>query len=383
MIIPKYKLFILAIAGVIIGSCLTGCSDEPSGGEEITGIHSVYLPSRSTDESKFSTYRVSVFNLYSYRYINSGTYATWEYGDTEILTPWKLDENGNRKTSVYNDPENSGATLEAGAGNFLISCVSPGIPCDNNGAFRFNPSAGPFYATNVERVALGSYGLVNLSEQILDRRSKVRFRIWKDTEIIKENIVVTDFMFIGAGDSIHDITYYPAQKQVVPPAEPMNIELSSPVTEQTNGTKRLEYETVKKFIAAAYYCSRNDVYEELQKTKNNPNTTDFLIDGKSLSVKFSLKQGERAPIDVNIELPIRCFEPLHEYCFDFVVKSEIIELSVIIHSCGAHPWGWHPDNLDEWEIGGSNPETIMLGVWKLGEQSGNWTYHQLTNPEIN
>lgn len=312
-----------------------------------------------------------------FSYISSGSYCFIdgkEFGGVRYLSASELDDSG---TFVKEDGTKALAVPygELYRENFFISYISPGMLHNSDGSFTVDASE-PFYCSAVQDTKLTNYGVVEMSKELVDRRSKIGFRIYKD-EIHFE---LDSFRIEGTGDR-----YWPASRQVTPKDGGMLLgELLRPVQDDS-----LLFEcadTDMPFILSGIYAPKDTVSAYIQR-----DTMDYALgfkphnlqDTRYLVAKFKLTMGTGSfMMEVPLSKKIMEIQPLTTYMYHITIKNTylhtVLEICPVIDGVNS----WEDVNVD-FEIE-DNTKIIDLGIIDIqGWEDSGWSEIEIDNPDNN
>lgn len=356
----------LSLCALII---MSACAHEV----DLQESEEIVFETRATGNTPdgYRTYKLMTYNISNLgANSNIGTYEKLN-GET-ILTPCLLDEEGNKVTASAAAHKN--AQLQ-GVGYTYVIAVSPGIKHNSDGSFDFDPSAGPFLATERIRMNLGHMMTYDLG-LMKDRRSRINIFIEAGQgESSTQEIEIKDLYLLGAGDGI--VTYYPAVRQSLISDERMELEYKC---DEINTKYSLRD---PPYVMAGIYAPKSDAAKILGMTNDmtNINIGDYIY------VSFQLKQNGRdwVHIQKSITNIVKELLPQNIYDFTFKVTSQYISLVLKISNLydAQDPLHWGDKHiLDNQEIGGEIPTvTINLGYFDLTSKKG-WADKLLPEQEI-
>lgn len=326
-----------------------------------------------------TTFRIMAYgrqedNVFSY--VSSGTYCLIEgkeFGGVKYLTASELDDAG---AFVKEDGTKALAIPyeQLYRENFYISYLSPGMLNNADGSFTADTD-NPFYCSAVQDTRLTNYGVVEMTKELVDRRAKIGFRIYKD-EIPFE---LTDFRIEGTGD-----IYWPASRQVTPKEGGMPLdELLKPV----QGDDSLLFgcvDTDMPFILSGIYAPKDSVSSYIQR-----DTKDYALgfapcnlqQSGYLVAKFKLSMGTGSfDMAVPLSKEILEIQPLTTYMYHITIKNSyihtILEIFPVIDGVNS----WEDVNVD-FEIE-DNTTTIDLGIIEIqGWEDSDWGGIDIDDPQ--
>ena len=257
--------------------------------------------------------------------------------------------------------------------SFYVSYVSPATE-HTNGSFTTD-LAQPFYSSDVQKVQLYNYGLVEMTNPLYDRRAKIGFKFIKAQEAAENEIEITDVAIVGAGN-----IYWPASKQVTGATEENLLAVTlNPVAEDGN----LQIYECKEFDAMPFvlsgiYAPKDTVAAHLQKDANyalefaptNLQETGYLM------VQFNMYVNGGGPLLVTAPLTYNAaadmaldLNPLTTYMYNITVSETYIK--TILEVTPLNSW---EDVEFGWEIK-DNTEKVYLGDFTIspdGWESEDW-----------
>lgn len=360
----KLTLTKISSVSVIVAVLLLSVSCKESTLEYQEDAECIYFLTRGDNTG--GTYRIMVYNT-NHNYSTSGTYVDSTSNGSSILVPHALDEDGN-KIENSTPVENKAAGIQPTfAGNRLIQCVKPG-KINNEGSLSFCPARENLYVSDYQYVSLGKYSPQKITNPLKDRRAKISFNFFKQTDSAEE-ITVNDLLLVGAGALDDNVVYYPAKKMISAGIKPMNFRLDAGIGKLSDDGKwNLLYMSDVKLIASGYYCTKKDL------DAAGISYDGYNIDSQYLWVLFKLRQDNRE--EISIKLPITNtlteIQPMSEYVFNLYIKSEMIKVSLEIYSYNDNSNDWEDATQGNQNIDSSESTVIHLGEWNIRESAGQW-----------
>lgn len=285
-----------------------------------------------------TTFRIMAFGRQQdnhFNYISSGTYCYLEdkeFGGVKYLSASELNDSG-----VFIKEDGTQALAipysELPRKNFFITYVSPGM-IHSDGGFEVDVS-NAFFCSDVQDTELNNYGIVEMNKELIDRRAKIGFRIFKD----EYDIEVSDFKIVGAGN-----VYWPATKQITPKDD--SLFLGNALKSAADGglsinDPNLQYECAgddMPFILSGYYAPKDTVSAHILNDTVNYSLEYVpvnLQESGYLTAIFNLKIGEGCfEMHVPLSKLIVELNPLTTYIYNITVKNTyihtILEISPVI-----------------------------------------------------
>lgn len=338
---------------------------------------SFHLDSRSIDDIDnltSRTFRIVTYTTNYHKKDQTGTFVfqneTNKLGQL-VLTPYPLLDNGERNDeSSISDTE----SIIRKSNFYNVIVVSPGIKCNDDGSFKLNlkdlqnDDKKIYFPQDVEYLNFSSYGSINLTQTLLDYRSKIGFKFYKAEEA--EDFSISNIQILGAGSMDEDVELHPQLHQVVTNPESY---IDIPLIDVKNNNETdsegnsLYYDTNERnliSIVPGIYAPRDTVSKKLNISKS------YLLDTDYITMKCELKQGIRdeLPIHLNITQTQPVFKPQNKYIYNIVIRSNYIIMTVDVYdneTFGANGWEFGANEGSEI----SDPDRINLGFWKIVQSS--------------
>lgn len=329
----KLRITYFILTAVII-SLFCSCTKEPDIVYE-DNVSNFVLGTKA-EAAPGTTFRIMAYSAQQdnqYDYVASGTYSLQGkmLDGYPYLTASKLDDDGD--IIQTSDPSQALCIPYAQVGKeFYVAYVSPGKKNNENGSFTAD-RAVPFYCSEAQKIALHNYGKVEMTKELVDRRAKFGFRIYKDKE--DKTIEIKDLEIIGTGN-----TYWPATKLV-------STDVSVPVT---------LYPAQESLDTLVYVCNTFDQME-------------FVLSGiysPQIRFKLSVNGGGFMEMSVPLQGKIEEILPLTTYIFNITVSETY--LRTILEVTPLNSW-------EDVEFGfdiEDNSNKIDLGLQTYGWENVDW-----------
>lgn len=370
----KNRLLDILFINIAVAFALCSCSGSDDVSEEEMGVlKAPRFMTQSINETMLSsssplTYRILTYN-YNTRYfdnINTGTYFGYP---GELMIPTVLDDYGYSKTFERDER----GILDGVSGNRWIVCISPGKKNNSDGSIDFNlssPTDRIYYS--IKSDAVGQFKIYELPA-LTDHRSRLRFNISIDPSMTEKisSIEVSNFELIGIGAKDEPVHLYPAQRQIATPKSKRSVVLDSTTPEDAPFTAYTNSEPV--YIASAIYAPKSIALKKIGVSEANSN---YILSSDYLQASFMLSQngGHSTKVSFVLNKDFPELEPLHEYKFNFSVKSSYIDLTLDIYSYEGKIWH-DVDITDNKAIGDIDEVGTHQGTWAVGS----WEYHELND----
>ncbi len=249
---------------------------------------------------------------------------------------------------------------------FYVSYVSPAKD-HSDGSFMADDFDTPLYCSDIQRIQLFNYGLVEIKNELVDRRSKIGFRFYKDDPA--KEIIVEDVQISGAGNM-----YWPATKQVTNNNHKDTLDIE--ITTAQDETGKLLYDCTDfekmPFVLSGIYAPKDSVASYLKENYLLEYTPTNLSDGNYLSAIFRFSVNGGGMQKICIPLTRSAFEvfPLTTHIYNITISETFIYVTLYVT----------PQN--SWEEGGydtsikDNTTRIDLGKFKITsdgwDENDNW-----------
>ena len=330
-----YTYPILAVALLFfLCSCTKEKGDMPQQNDETKFVLATKAGAGSELTFRIMAYGCEPDNHFSH--ISTGTYSNLgkEFDGFPHLTASELDDDGE---FIKEDVTKALAVPYNQIGkHFFITYISPGIT-HADGGFTVDYST-PFYSSDVQKTVLNNYGKVEMTKDLIDRRAKIGFRIYKDKA--EKTVQITDFGIVGTGN-----IYWPATKQVTP-----NDTIDVTLAAVPENSERQIYECSEfnymPFILSGIYAPKDTVAAHIFK-----NTADYALDfiptnlqeSEYLMAKFKLSINGSGPLEMEVPLTFnpltnKALEilPLTTYMYNITVSKTYI--STILEVTPLNSW---------------------------------------------
>lgn len=362
---------------------LSACSAENPLHED--GVTDYGFITRANENALYSpseclTYRLLTYKDDDYSFNNTAS-GTFSGIPGEIMKPTKLNSDGSID-SVATSDEHAASILDGVYGKRWLLCISPGYMHEQNGSIGFKPAdvrnGKLLAAANIQQL-----GLLKLYEidTLRDIRSRLTFRIsiHPTAKGHIHSINVTDFQVKGVGASDETIYTLPAQRQIITPRQVRSVTLTDMSTDDE--PKSVFATDVPEYVASAIYAPRDVAIDILNLSER---FSGYVQESDYISASFKLSQNGGNPLEMNFVLnkvnEISELLPMHEYAFNFNVKSTTVDLVLDVFSyVGQNSHNWYKMDLSDAEISDIFPKlSIKVGEWPITD----WNTEELENPEI-
>lgn len=358
---------------------LASCTKEESAAGNADGAPiRIGIDTRAGEVTEGTTYRIMTYytdeNSNRFKFVKTGTYYLKNATDEE-LTACRLKDDGSDPT------DDSDAGLNGADGNFLLVFVSPGVINNDDGSFSFVPTRDAFRASTPESKTIGGYGLITMSNKLLDRRARIGINFYKSNSESVEEFTISDLRLSGAGADGETVRLFPATRQAevskdATIAITLTREDGTVTNEEGNPLYYSTAESDRIHVASAIYAPKDEAAEIL-----GTRYTDHIRESGYLYMTCSLSQGERRDIPIRMSLTSRIPEllPQHIYQFNITVSSNYISAEVYVYDQTGNEW-------QEGGNGGGTIETpeysVRLGTWRIVGKGDDWETVEIPDQTI-
>lgn len=380
------KIIPLCLA-VIAASGVNSCGEAENVPQGEAG-RQVFCISTKSDETPGGTFRLMFHDQNTKVLVGNGT-GTYDIdgksGATTVdgysgatLRPRVLKDDGSvDATATKNQHDN--AYAQPNAGTYKVVCVSPGIKCESDGGFLLRSSSDAIKMTESRDITIYGFGHYPILNPLKDPRSRIVVKFMKDSKLKDIDLNVNTVRLYGAGNGTDEVVFYPAIKQVVADrTQYMEVPMVAVLPTDLSPNEDIPiYETKEPVYVISSIYAPKDIVQINVGNNSICKDTDYLL------MTFNLKYGDKdsAPVNLAVSQKYPELKPQYEYTYEIAIRSEYISLSIIIHSCGKHEWGWHPEDMDNQTVGGDTEEIrVEAGTWRLN--GGNWELEEMDNQII-
>ena len=351
----------MGLAGILL-SAVISCSEKaekPSDGQ------SFMLETKAAGAvTPNTTYRVIAYygtssTTQRYQYVSSGTYQAVE--GERLLVSCELNDDGTWKS------DNSASALNGMSGSYYLVLASPGKAINSDGSFQFTPDSEtdnlkfnrPMLST------LGGYGAIEFTNPLYDNRSRMSFKIYKNSSEDVESFRVTDTYVTSVNAKNETVKIYPSIRQVkvADPSAHRPVVLTEANKAKDNTGHLLYYESEELTVASGYFAPKSVVASSLGLGSA---AQSYLVESSYIYFGCKLAQGDRDPVSIRIPINATAPElkPQMNYVYRVTISSNFISLAVDIFDA----------STNQWQDGGSSDESIstpsqsyVVGTWSFNQ----------------